>query len=110
MEPEKTASHLLPCPSCERHIRASTLVCPFCEAATGALPKTPAPVGPRTRLSRAALTAFGASALTLAIVACGGNTNTEDGGAGDDGSATDGGGDECHPVFTAYGGPPPCSK
>jgi hypothetical protein len=118
-----TSVHLLPCPACARHVRASAPSCPFCGGATlDDFRKHAPPVGPRARLSRAALRAFGASALTLAAVGCGGSSTTiEDGGVSEDGSVNDGSmkadggvradgsGDECHPLVTAYGGPPPGS-
>jgi hypothetical protein len=70
-------SHLIPCPGCARHVRASELACPFC---TGALPESlratlPARRPPVGRLTRAALYTFSATSLTLAA-ACGSTTET----------------------------------
>ena len=87
-----TDTRLLPCPSCARHVRASEDACPFCSAALPApLASQPMPRSPGTRLSRAALFAFGTSAA--AIAACGGSTT---GSPKDDVSMVD----------AAYGGPP----
>jgi hypothetical protein len=101
-----TSSNLLPCPSCARHVRASEPICLFCGAP---MPREserpPAPVPPKKRLTRATLVAFGASVVAFATVACGGETSSSDAGATDGGSDAH---EECHPVFTAYGGPPPC--
>jgi hypothetical protein len=109
---------LLPCPSCARHVRASEEACPFC---AGELPASrtsqPLPRSPATRLSRAALYAFGASAAVVA--ACGGSTGSTvaDGGTTDGGDESrampvyggpvvDGGEDAPILVDAAYGGPP----
>jgi hypothetical protein len=110
-----TDARLLPCPSCARHVRVSEGTCPFCAAALPAsLRSQPLPRSPGTRLSRAALYAFGASATALA--ACGGTGSTL-GDAGRDGSdqigmpvyggpVVDGGEDAFPTVDAAYGGPP----
>ncbi len=61
--------HLLPCPSCNRHVRAHERDCPHCGKA---LPETTAArsaAAQPVRLSRAALVALGAGA-TMAIGAC----------------------------------------
>src|SRR4051794_6550185 len=87
-----TDARLLPCPSCARHVRASEETCPFCDSGLPAsLATQPAPRSPATRLSRAALFAFGTSAA--AIAACGGSTT---GSPKDDVTLLD----------AAYGGPP----
>jgi len=52
--------HFIPCDRCARHLRASEVRCPFCEAPVVALPAGPLPA---ERLSRAALFAFGAAVL-----------------------------------------------
>lgn len=58
---------LAPCPSCSRHVRASSGRCPFCGAALpDDLAARVAPA-PSQRLSRAALAVFGAA---LAAGAC----------------------------------------
>lgn len=56
---------LVPCASCQRHVRASTDACPFCGAAHAPVevPERPA----RARLSRAAVFALGA---TLGATGC----------------------------------------
>jgi hypothetical protein len=54
--------HLRPCPACSRHARVSETACPFCGAAfSDAFRGTARPEGPTTRLTRAALFAFGAA-------------------------------------------------
>jgi len=62
-------SHLAPCPSCQRHVRASDAACPFCGAAT-VVPGGGASAlsGLRGRLSRAAL--FAAGATLIGMSAC----------------------------------------
>jgi hypothetical protein len=110
-------ARLLPCPSCARHVRLSDAVCPFCAADLGALPRALPPArSPATRLSRAALFAFGTSAAALA--ACGGTAATTDPPIGlpayggppvDSGPAADGDVDAPFVVDAAYGGPPPDS-
>jgi hypothetical protein len=59
-------SHLRPCAACSRHVRVSERACPFCHAATDeAFRRSPAPLPPSRRLSRAALFAYGTGALVL---------------------------------------------
>jgi hypothetical protein len=71
-------SHLLPCPSCSRHVRASEQECPFCGEALS-LAGIPAPPLPTTRLGRAATFAFGATLIgATSIVACGGDSEDGD--------------------------------
>lgn len=112
---------LLPCPACNRHVRATDAHCPFCAAALpeGAAPR-PAPE-PLPRLSRAAAFVFGAS---LAVTACetevvspqatggtssgtgaGGGSGT--GGAGQGGATPDGGPEDDGGMQALYGDPPP---
>jgi hypothetical protein len=56
-----TNAHLRACPSCARHARVSETACPFCGAEFDqAFRSSPEPQGPRVRLARAALVAFGA--------------------------------------------------
>src|SRR5450432_2963931 len=65
--------HLVPCPECNRHVRVSELECPFCAVPLD-LANTPPPQLPRSRLSRAATLAFGATFVSAtAISACGGD-------------------------------------
>jgi hypothetical protein len=92
---------LLPCPSCDRHVRASEAACPFCAAALPVALRSsqPLPRSPATRLSRAALFALGTSAAALAA-ACGGTTAPSTFAGAD---AADEGGQQPQPV---YGGPP----
>jgi hypothetical protein len=68
--------HLLPCPTCSRHIRVAEPACPFCAAPLSAsFRATPRPRGPVARLGRAALFAFGvATATATAGTACGGSS------------------------------------
>jgi len=65
-------SHLVPCPSCTRHVRVREQACPFCSV--GLPPSFAATPAPRrtaaVRLGRAALYAVGGT-LT---VACGSST------------------------------------
>lgn len=77
-------NHLVPCPGCARHVRQSETSCPFCSAALS-LDHLPAPVLPRSRLSRAAMFAFGTGVAGAAsLVGCGGDTDEgkKDGGGG----------------------------
>jgi len=66
-------SALVPCNACHRHVRASETSCPFCRAALVIDPSA-RPGDPTTRLGRAAIFAFRASAaLALSTAsACGG--------------------------------------
>ena len=78
--------HLVPCPECNRHVRASEPECPFCALPID-LPNTPPPQLPRGRLSRAATLAFGATLVSAtALSACGGDAEesvpSDAGGAG----------------------------
>ncbi len=123
-------SHLVPCPSCQRHVRHVETACPFCGAAVE-LASTPAPQMPRTRLSRAATFAFGATLVGAALGACGGesegggNTGGQSsagqntGGSSHAGTSNDSFGGSAQPVYGApdpgigggvvaptYGGPP----
>lgn len=80
------SAHLSPCSACARHVRASERTCPFCRAP---LPeRTVGPAVAAGRLSRAALFAFGTTALAGAIVGCGGAQQHEE------------------TTAPAYGGPP----
>jgi hypothetical protein len=81
-----TSAHLVACPSCARHVRASESVCPFCatvvpDATRGTEPRRP----PTERLSRSALYAFGVGGSLAVAAACGGSTTT--GSGGDSGTA-----------------------
>lgn len=77
-------NQLIPCPACNRHVRQSESSCPFCSSALSLLEAPPAEL-PRTRLGRAATFAFGA---TLALAACGGESESgKDGGGGAAGKA-----------------------
>jgi hypothetical protein len=104
-------SQLIPCPGCNRHVRQSESSCPFCSSALS-LGDVPAAELPRTRLGRAATFAFGAS---LALAACGGDSETgKEGGGGAPaaGSAAKGGESSggsimggTHTVTPVYGAP-----
>ncbi|HEY5374480.1 MAG TPA: hypothetical protein VIK01_12400 [Polyangiaceae bacterium] len=59
--------HLIPCPECNRHVRVSELECPFCALPLD-LANTPPPQLPRSRLSRAATLAFGATLVSAAAI------------------------------------------
>jgi hypothetical protein len=105
---------LTPCPSCSRHVRASTPVCPFCASAIAVAP-TAAPVLAE-RLGRAALFAFGAAVATNAAACSMSTTPPADTGtvSGDTGTgAADAGTDafvDPNPdsgFFPPYGTPPP---
>lgn len=117
------ASHLVPCPDCDRHVRIIEAVCPFCgETLPASLRNRVAPPLPTQRLGRAARFAFGAVAAgALATTACSsddgrgprtdsGVIGIDSGGTtGDSGPAMDSGGptlDDGGPV-ALYGGPPP---
>jgi hypothetical protein len=78
-------NHLVPCPSCARHVRQSEPACPFCSVQL-ALGHVSPPALPRSRLGRAATFAFGASLVgATSLVACGGESETSkpDGGGAD---------------------------
>ena len=95
------SSHLLPCPSCARHVRSTESACPFC--ATARIPSAaPAPRSPAKRLSRAALFALGASAA--AVAACSGSVAP--GPATGDSGALDGTPDGEQQTIPPYGIPP----
>ena len=90
-------THLLPCPSCSRHARASERECPFADKPSIRAAAPPPPELPKTRLGRAAAFAFGASVVgATTLIACGGETTggSDGGKAGAAGtsSATGGGG------------------
>lgn len=117
---------LVPCPSCNRHVRATEAACPFCASALPHDLEERAVPGTTRRLSRAAAFVFGAS---LAISACssevsqgetagstsggdsgGGNTPDDDGGAQalyGDPAPQDAGPDDDGGGMAKYGGPPP---
>ncbi|MBL8677698.1 MAG: hypothetical protein JNK05_00915 [Myxococcales bacterium] len=80
--------HLQPCVECGRHVRASENACPFCGASVA---PTPAPMMPQSRLSRAALVAFG---LAVSTASCGGgDANANTGGTVTQGGSTSSGGE-----------------
>lgn len=83
---------LVPCTSCERHIRISETACPFCVIGVPARRETTRL--PQTRLGRGARFAFGA-AVALSINACGGDDDrpATDAAVADTGSAVDSGTD-----------------
>ena len=55
-------NHLVPCPECQRHVRARETSCPFCAAALD--PSNAAvPALPTQRLGRAALFGLGAGGI-----------------------------------------------
>jgi hypothetical protein len=116
-------TQLVPCPDCQRHVRKTETLCPFCAAAVS-LAHVPAPVLPSRRLGRAATFAFGATLLgATSVVGCSDNDDNGSAtpvyggppaaGAGnepsDQGGASGEGGAEAQPnggMTTIYGGPP----
>jgi len=93
--------HLVPCLSCQRHIRISDEHCPFCGAALSLEQQASAPPRlPSRRLGRAALFTFGATLIGAAACSdgsSGGNdagkdTPAADGSTGTGGRAGSGGG------------------
>ncbi len=95
-------AHLVPCPSCSRHVRASENTCPFCnEGVPAELRDAPPPRAPGRRLRRAALCVASAGTLTLTS-AC--STGAVYGGP----PVTDAGSDaDAAQMMALYGGPPP---
>jgi hypothetical protein len=78
---------LAACPACARHVRVNEITCPFCRVAlASSLRETSAPPLPSVRLSRAALYAMRAGAISVTAVACGGAVTTS-GGSEDSGQA-----------------------
>lgn len=80
---------LLPCPSCQRHVRTREAACPFCATALTSEWRAHVPALAPTpkRLSRAAAFVFGA---TVGVAACSGEAVIEPGGEG--GGGADGAG------------------
>jgi hypothetical protein len=108
-------SHLVPCPECNRHVRVTETACPFCALPLD-LGASPEPQLPRTRLSRAATFAFGATLVSAsALAACSSDSDGgKGGGAGGKSSAGDAGAEQAGgtvgPVYGApAGGAPPSS-
>jgi hypothetical protein len=92
--------HLVPCLSCQRHIRVSDPRCPFCGAALSLEQQASAsPALPSRRLGRAALFTFGATLIGAAACSdgsgggkdAGRDTPAADGSAGQGGGAGTGG-------------------
>ena len=97
-------SALIPCPTCNRHVRAVETRCPFCDAAQPARALTGGSGLPRKRLGRAALMTAGA-ALLGAAEACGDTAPTQDASTNNDSSMSADGPDG-GPV-ALYGAPAP---
>src|SRR4051812_3312155 len=112
--------HLVPCPSCNRHVFSDACACPFCEAAlTGhSCASLTAPHGRRDRLGRAAVMAaaasllgasscLGASEYGVTIPWDAGADRGADQAAADGATDADGGTDSAAaaPANTAGGGP-----
>jgi hypothetical protein len=78
---------LVPCAACQRHIRVSEALCPFCGVSLGAAERAvKPPTLPRKRIGSLAVVAFRTTALGAVIAACGANTgeptdDNPDGGA-----------------------------
>jgi hypothetical protein len=81
-------THLSPCPSCQRHVRADE-VCPFCGADLP--PATPPAPEPRHGLRRAAMLAVSAALVGGGAIDCG-STVTDQQNAAGTGTGTGGGG------------------
>jgi hypothetical protein len=87
---------LVACPSCNRHLRTTESVCPFCAADVREAMSTAAPRPiPTERLSRSAMFAF--AAANLGVAACGGTVEvpgpgTPDGAVSNGGASGAGGG------------------
>jgi hypothetical protein len=102
-------TQLIPCPSCNRHVRQSESECPFCSAELS-LAHVPAPLLPRSRLGRAATFAFGATVVgATALVGCGSDDDDDGGGKGGKGGTTamagmSNGGSTVGPVYGAPAG------
>lgn len=101
-------NHLLPCPGCQRHVRAFESACPFCRGALD-LSGVPDHPMPKRRLTRAALFTFGAA---LAMFGCGEDDASKssqftDGSGGSGIDASSGGAGSpiygCAPVFPGCG-------
>lgn len=84
-------AQLVPCPSCQRHVRQTETACPFCEASLS-LGRLPPPLLPRTRLGRAATFAFGATLVAGAATLVGCAGSSEEGKKGGGGSSNGGSG------------------
>ena len=82
-------SQLEPCPHCARHVRTTETSCPFCSAEIAAAMRAVQPRQlPRTRLSRAALLAFGLGVAASSLTGCA--DDSDDGsGRGDDSDGDD---------------------
>jgi hypothetical protein len=89
--------HLMPCPDCVRHIRASEPSCPFCgREIPESLRSSAPPKAPVRRIGRTALFAFGV-ATSISVAACSDRGDPGPGGDVDSGGAiadSGGGGDE----------------
>ena len=71
---------LAACPACARHVRVNEPACPFCRVALPpSLRAVSAQPLPSVRLSRAALYAMRAGAISVTAVACGGAVTTSRG-------------------------------
>ena len=86
-------SELVPCPACNRHLRISEQVCPFCGRQLSPHSRTRAPAAPSLRrLSRSAL--FAAGATMMGAAACSSTTiKHDDAGVDSSGMHSDAGSD-----------------
>jgi len=75
-------NHLIACTGCDRHVRASESVCPFCGEALPVSRRGRSPRLPTERLGRAATFVFGAAVATSAAIGCGDGTSDTDAGPG----------------------------
>ena len=108
---------LVPCPSCDRHVRASESACPFCKNSLPEGMESRAVPAATQRLSRAAAFVFGA---TVAVTGCssevietggtgagGGGSNSSDATSGAGGASADAGPDDDGGTMALYGDPIP---
>lgn len=105
-------SHLVACAGCERHVRTSETLCPFCgDVLPLSLRTSAAPPVPTRRLGRAAIFAFGTA--LAAATGCGESHTGDDAGPEDagpeDAGLADAGSDagfDAGEIFPPYGAPP----
>lgn len=102
-DPVVTVIHLVACARCQRHVRTSETLCPFCgDALPMSLRGSAAPRVPAGRLGRAAIFAFGTA--LAAATGCG-ESHTEDAGPGVDAGAMADAGFDSGAIVAAYGTP-----
>jgi hypothetical protein len=98
---------LEPCPGCQRHVKIDEASCPFCGAALAEhFERLPARSLPRTRLTRAALFAFGVGASGALVGSCAKEHDDDDEKQSDGGTPEDGDDGDDGNVQPVYGAPP----